>query len=253
MKKVVFAFALLGLFLAGPAGAADAPDYAALLAAPDRADADKAKDESRKPAEVLALLHVWPGETVIDLYSFGGYYAENFARVVGADGTVYAVNPPPVPANYAKAQEALAARAAAPGLSAIHPEVMNLADLPSAWHADLVFLGENYHDLINDYFKENLDRGKINAAIYGALKPGGLYVIEDHLAPAGSGAQVSTDLHRGDPDIIRQEVLAAGFELVEENDALFANPGDDMTLSVFDPAIRGQTARVLFIFKKPAM
>jgi len=227
-------------------------DYTALLAAEDRSAEDKAQDANRKPAEVLALIGVKEGQTVVDLGTIGGYYAEILARAVGPSGAVYAVNSPPVLNAFPEAHQEAIARSQKPGLSQLKPMVVAEDALPAEWQADVVFVGLYYHDFINDYFKVGLDRAKVNAAIYNALKPGGLYVIEDHLNAPGAGAQAATDLHRGDPDITRAEVLAAGFEPLAENLDLFANPDDPRTNSVFDPAIRGHTARFLFIFRKPA-
>ena len=51
-------------------------------------------------------------------------------------------------------------------------------------------------------------------------------------------------------ETIREEVAAAGFELVEDSD-LLANPDDDHTVVVRDPAIRGNTDRAVLVFRKP--
>jgi predicted methyltransferase len=46
-------------------------------------------------------------------------------------------------------------------------------------------------------------------------------------------------------------VLAAGFKLVGSSDLLH-QPGDDHTLKVFDPSIRGKTDQFILKFQKPA-
>ncbi|HXV74388.1 MAG TPA: hypothetical protein VD713_06630 [Sphingomonadales bacterium] len=224
--------------------------YADRLAAPERLDADKAKDESRKPAEVFAKIGLKPDQVVIDLGTGRGYYAENFARVTGA--TVYAVNTPEVVEKFPQVSTDMAARLDKLPYGNIRHEIMALAALPSAWQADVAFIGMYYHDVASDFFSTGTAAEAVNAAVFNALKPGGLYVIEDHIAPAGSGVETGSTTHRIDPVIIREQVSAAGFELVEENFDLFANPGDPLTISVFDESIRGKTARVLYIFRKPA-
>jgi predicted methyltransferase len=255
MKQFAAGLIFGGLLMAGaalaPASPAAAqggmtPDYQKLLAAPDRSDADKAKDAGRKPAEVMLKLGVKPGQVVIDIGSGGGYYAENFARVT--QGDVYAVNHPGTLAVFPQIGPALDARIAN-GLPNLHPEVMEFLAIPSSWQADIVFMGEIYHDVIGKGWNPEAT----NAAIFKALKPGGLLVIEDHIAKAGGGVEAGSNLHRADPAQIRAEVEAAGFTLVEENYDLFANPDDGLDLVVFDPAIRGHTARVLFVFRKPLM
>jgi len=50
---------------------------------------------------------------------------------------------------------------------------------------------------------------------------------------------------------VKSEVAAAGFVLEAES-PLFANPADDHTKKVFDPAIQGHTDQFLLRFRKPA-
>jgi predicted methyltransferase len=83
------------------------------------------------------------------------------------------------------------------------------------------------------------------------LKPGGLYVIIDHAAAAGSGTSAANTLHRIDPDAVRREVEAAGFVFEGSSDVL-RNPADPRTANVFDPAIRGRTDQFALKFRKPA-
>jgi predicted methyltransferase len=114
--------------------------------------------------------------------------------------------------------------------------------------AELVWTSQNYHDL--HLARLNLDVAAVNRAVYEALKPGGLYVIVDHAAAAGTGLDVPDKLHRIDPAIVRREVEAAGFRFEGESTVL-RNPADDHTLLVFDPAIRGHTDQFVFKFRKP--
>ena len=86
--------------------------------------------------------------------------------------------------------------------------------------------------------------------MFKALKPGGIYIVIDHVAAAGSGLRDTETLHRIDPAIVKKQVLAAGFEFVGESKVL-ANPKDDHTLKVFDPAIRGVTDQFVYKFRKP--
>ncbi len=81
---------------------------------------------------------------------------------------------------------------------------------------DLVFTAQNYHDLHNF----PVDVVAFNKTILDSLKPGGLYVVLDHSAPAGSGLADTKTLHRIDADVVKQEVTAAGFEFVGGSDVL---------------------------------
>jgi predicted methyltransferase len=115
---------------------------------------------------------------------------------------------------------------------------------------DVVWTSQNYHDM-HDSFMGPPDIGKVNAAIYNALKPGGVYIVLDHAADAGSGLRDTDTLHRIDPAAAKKEVTAAGFEFVGADDAL-KNPADPHTKNVFDPSIRGKTDQFVFKFRKPA-
>src|SRR5579871_3888952 len=56
-----------------PESPADVATYRAIVAAPDRDDADKKLDEGRHPAELLAFIGVKPGWHVAELGAGGGY------------------------------------------------------------------------------------------------------------------------------------------------------------------------------------
>jgi predicted methyltransferase len=109
-----------------------------------------------------------------------------------------------------------------------------------------VFTAQNYHDLHNF----PVDVVAFNRTILDSLKPGGLYVVLDHSAPAGSGLADTKTLHRIDADVVKQEVTAAGFEFVGASDVL-ANAADSRTAAVFDPSIRGKTDQFILKFRKP--
>ncbi len=115
---------------------------------------------------------------------------------------------------------------------------------------DLVWLSDNYHDLHDPFFAP-AEVAKINAAVFKALKPGGIYLIVDHAAAAGSGLRDTNTLHRIDEATVKSEVEAAGFQLVGESEVL-RNPADDHTRKIFDPAIRGGHRSVRAAVRKPA-
>src|SRR5260370_26383803 len=72
---------------------AGAPDYAALMAAPDRSDADRQADKRRDPVPFLAFAGLRPGMKVLDMGAGGGYSTELVARAVAPTGTAYGQNP----------------------------------------------------------------------------------------------------------------------------------------------------------------
>src|SRR5215472_13979974 len=77
----------------GRIAAQNLPDYAALMAAPDRSDADRQADKRRDPLPFLAFAGLQPGMKVLDMGAGGGYSAELLARAVAPGGVVYAQNP----------------------------------------------------------------------------------------------------------------------------------------------------------------
>jgi len=82
------------------------------------------------------------------------------------------------------------------------------------------------------------------------LKPGGAYIVVDHAAAAGHGADDTKSMHRIDPETVKAEVTAAGFKLSGSSDALH-NANDPHTAPIFDPSIRGKTDQFILKFVKP--
>jgi predicted methyltransferase len=233
------------------ASAATVPaNIAAAVADANRPDADKTRDANRKPAETLAFTGVKAGATVAELLPGGGYFTRLFSKAVGSSGHVYAVVPAPLPEAPADAPDFAArvkAIAADPNYSNVSVVVEPFSQLGVPAPVDLVFTAQNYHDLHNF---PGLDVGVFNKMVFDDLKPGGLYVVLDHAAQAGSGGRDTKTLHRIDPATVKAEVTAAGFVFVASSEELHQS-GDDHTLKVFDPAIRGKTDQFILKFRKP--
>ena len=70
------------------------PDYAVIIAAPERTDADRKNDARREAVKLLAFTGVLPGWKVIDMAAGAGYSTELMARGAAPGGVVYAQNPP---------------------------------------------------------------------------------------------------------------------------------------------------------------
>jgi predicted methyltransferase len=87
-----------------------------------------------------------------------------------------------------------------------------------------------YHDTTY----QNVDRARMNRAVFAALKSGGQYIVADHSARPGAGIGVGKALHRIEETIVRQEVEAAGFRLAAAGDFL-RNPADPRDAAVFKP------------------
>jgi predicted methyltransferase len=207
-----------GLGVTPAAAQAAVPDYAALMAAPDRSDADRQADKRRDPVPFLAFAGLKPGMKVLDMGAGAGYSTELDARVVGPTGMVYGQNPADF---FEKAIAALQARA--DKLKNITPELRPFDDpVPADVHdLDVITFLFFYHD--TTYM--GVDRAKMDHALFAALKPGGILVVADHAAAPGSDISVGKSLHRIDEAVLRREVEAAGFKLIAEG--AFWHQADD--------------------------
>jgi predicted methyltransferase len=215
-----------------------------------RPDTDTARDASRKPAATLAFSGVRPGDTVADYAAGSGYFTRLFAHVVGPQGHVYAVVPSSlfVYPNIVKGIGEIQAWALThPNVTVTFASALEGVRYPQK--LDLFFISQNYHDL-HDSFMGPVDMAAFNAAVYAALKPGGIYLVLDHVAASGAPADVTDTLHRIEPATVRREVEAAGFRFEAESPIL-ANPADPHTAGVFDKSIRGHTAQFIYRFRKP--
>jgi predicted methyltransferase len=231
-----------------------APQSAAIdaaLASPERPVVDRDQDERRKARSVLEFSGIESGMTVLDAFSAGGYYTELLARVVGPEGRVIAYNNPP----YARfAEKGIAARYAGDRLPNVRQVTSTIEELELAPASfDAVIFVMSYHDLYwrpADGSWPSTDPALLLAKLHAALKPGGVIVVQDHVAAAGGAtAEVVDKLHRIDPAVVKADFLKAGFTLDGESDAL-AHPDDAHTTLVFDEAIRGKTDQFLFRFLK---
>jgi predicted methyltransferase len=251
---LIFAAALaatVSLSGTGASAAAVPANIAAAVADANRPDADKTRDANRKPAETLAFTGVKPGAQIAELLPGGGYFTRLFSKAVGSSGHVYAVVPAPLanaPADAPDFAARVKAIAADPNYANVSVVVEPFSQLGVPAPVDLVFTSQNYHDLHNF---PGLDVGVFNKMVFDDLKPGGIYLVLDHAAQAGSGERDTKTLHRIDPATVKAEVTAAGFVFVASSEEL-RQPGDDHTVKVFDPAIRGKTDQFILKFRKPA-
>lgn len=237
---------ILPVVLTGCAGTptAGAPDYAAIVAAPDRSAADRETDKRRRPELLLAYAGVRPGMHVLDVNSGAGYNTELLARVVGPGGVVYAQDSQGIIEKIVKGR--FDARMKTAPIRNVVRVVRDYEDPapPDVRDLDLVTFFFFYHDTNN----LGVDRAKMNRAIYQALKPGGLLVIADHSAKPGDGTNVTRTFHRIDEDVIRREVQAAGFHLVGEGGFL-RHPEDPRDAPVFKATI--PVDEFVLKFRKP--
>jgi predicted methyltransferase len=198
----------------------------------------------------LALAEIRPGQRVVDLLPFRGYFTRLFADLVGGEGCVFAAVPSDqtridrIARGKLELEELAAAR---PNVHVISGPAQNAGNPPGS--IDLFWLSQNYHDLEGP-FMGPLDMGRFNSAVYRAMKPGAIYFVIDHSAPPGWPPEVARRLHRIDPLLVQRQVEGVGFFL-EEKSTLLANAADVKTASIFARSVRYHTDRFILKFRKP--
>jgi predicted methyltransferase len=117
---------------------------------------------------------------------------------------------------------------------------------------DAALLVKVYHDL---YWTEltngppKTDAKTVLDEIAAALKPGGVLLVVDHSAKAGTGSQDADKLHRIDAAYARRDIESHGFKLVAQADFLHGAT-DDRTMISYKPPMLGKTDRFVYVFRK---
>ncbi len=215
----------------------------------DRPGEDVERDASRNPAAVLEFMGLMPGDTLLEIEAGSGYFTEIFSSYVGEGGKVYMQNPAAFDGFLG---DSVTERL--DGLSNVEYlksdfDALTLADAS----VDAVTWFQGPHELW--YTPDSgmalvTDPDAAFPEVMRVLKPGGSFTIIDHSAPAGSPATTGGDTHRIDPQIVKDMAMEAGFVFVSESQ-IFENTQDDLTVSVFDPSVRGTTDQFLLKFEKP--
>src|SRR4051812_26760185 len=230
----------------GSATAQDSPtpDYQAILASPDRTDADRQTDKRREPGKMLPFTGVKAGMKVLDMEAGAGYSTELLARAVGPTGIVYAQDSAAVIERFVK--DKFDIRAQSPAMKNVVHVIRDFDDPipPDVTGLDLITFFFAYHDIT--YME--VDRAAMNRKMFAALKPGGFLVIADHSAKAGAGTSVAKTLHRIEESTPRQEIEAAGFKLDAEGNFL-RHPEDPRDAAVFRPQV--PTDEFVLKYQKP--
>jgi len=244
-RTYIAALVTAAALVAAPAAFAATTDISgavsAAVADPGRPDADRMRDSARHPAEMLTFAEIKPGAKVVDLIPGGGYFTRVFSKTVGPDGKVYAFIPAAMPDRMAAALDPVAKDPAYGNVVVLRQPSADFAPPESV---DVVWTAQNYHDLHNN----GGNPAALNLAIYQALKPGGVYVVIDHVAKSGTGVSDTSTLHRIDPAVVKAEVTKAGFKFDGESTVL-RRTDDPHTVKVFE--MHDQTDQFAYRFKKP--
>jgi predicted methyltransferase len=219
------------------------------LADPARKMYRDAADARRKPGDLIAFAQVKPGDKVLDLIPGEGYWTRIFSKLVGPTGKVYAV----WPQSYAKLATGnvttLRQLSADRYYGNIVTQVQPTTTLTAPEPLDVVWTSQNFHDYPDEFMGKG-DPAQLAGDAFKLLKPGGTFMIIDHMAKPGRGLSDTDTLHRVDPATVRQIVERAGFRFASETKVL-ENPADPLDIPVFDKSIRGHTSQFAYKFVKP--
>ena len=250
-NNIAIAACAAGLLLASygaTLGAANVPaNVTAAIADTHRPKSDTDRDADRLPAVMLGFSGVKPGDKIAELIPAGGYATRLLSAAVGPTGHVYSIN---LNTLNDRIKEQIKPVTDEPAYANVSVSNQVLGELKTPEPVDVVWTSQNYHDFKNPgmFFADTVAMDK---AIFAALKPGGLYIVIDHAAAAGSGTRDTGTLHRIDPETVKAEVLAAGFVLDGESKAL-ANPNDPHTARVpGQGGIGDKSDKFYFRFRKP--
>lgn len=241
-------------------------NFAAALASDQRPAEDKARDAARKPAQVIKFLGIEPGMTVMDVIAAAGWYTEVLSAAVGPEGRVISQNSERLlqmgDGSVARQYKARVDRLG--NVEILLSSLSQLSPAPEAAYSGDTLLGPvetspaafagkidaaitalNLHDVYN-FGGEDAARATVDT-IFKMLKPGGVFGVIDHV---GIDGQDNVKLHRIKPEVARALITGAGFKIEAVSDIL-ANPKDDHTLNVFDPALGRNTDRFIIKARKP--
>ncbi len=160
------------------------------------------RDAWQKPQEVLDALKIGNSATVADIGAGTGYFAMRIARLA-PQGRVYAVDVEPDMTRY------LGERAKREGLSNVIPMLAqgDNADLPEP--VDLALVVDTFHHIGH--------RVAYFTRLKSSLKDDGRLAIVDFKADSPSGPPPQ---HRIPPEQAVEELMAAGYTLVETGPSL---------------------------------
>jgi predicted methyltransferase len=241
-----------------------------------RPQSDRDRDINRRPAEVIAFAGIKPGDKIADLMPGGGYFTRIFCAIAGDEGHVYAVTVPrTIPRQTPNQAATPAATPSFEPCTNVTPVTLATRNRPApelhsdsddpGWvyeyyqqspaaenlllpePVDVIWTSENYHDLHNPAFGSP-DMARVTKSFFAALKPGGILIIQDHTAKAKSGARDTQTLHRIDPELVKREVMSAGFKFVGKS-KLLRHKEDTLTTKAHD--MHGKSDRFILKFRRP--
>ncbi|HEX5788675.1 MAG TPA: hypothetical protein VFY03_10870 [Woeseiaceae bacterium] len=248
MRAGIAMLLAVGTLLTQAAGAEIDAKVEAAMAAESRPQADRDRDDNRKPLETLGFFGLEDDMRVLELMPGGGWYTRILAPVLAENGQLYvAVGTAGVSETVLKEDgfedvEVVDAgdnlrRDESIGAYVLDDVDFGLSDL------DMVLTFRNVHNF------DPASRARLNQAVFESLRSGGLYGVVDHTR---RHMQPSYDENRRriDPVLVIKELLDIGFEFVDYSD-LHYTPDDELIYEVGRRTVTGNTDRFTLLFRKP--
>ena len=220
-----FAVVAIAAVLAVPALAATA-DWSAILAGPQRSEANRARDQYRHPVETLTFFGLKPTMTVVEVSPGSGWYTEILAPYLRDRGTLYVAAADPDSGDSAakaaaKFKAKLATDPAAFAKVIVTPASnTDFGRIAPKGSADMVVTFRNVHNwYIGGYAPTAF------AGFYAALKPGGVLGVEEHRLPESMPDAMQKSSGYMKQSMVVKLAQDAGFKLVGTS-PVNANPRD---------------------------
>lgn len=244
--------AIAMLALGGLAATAQQPDVKdkimAAMADDLRTEAEVERDRNRMPVETLGFFGLKDDMRVLELLPGGGWYTKILAPTLRENGELYvAIGTGRVQRDLLSMDgfEHVQVLDIGVGLERDGPfRTNNIAAFEfGVSDIDLAVTFRNVHNFTPEA------RGNMNAAVYKALKSGGLFGVVDH-TKRHMEPMTAENRRRADPVQIIHEVTSAGFEFVDFAD-LHYRADDELRFEVGRKTVTGNTDRFTLLFRKP--
>jgi len=210
-RRAVTLSALL-LPMRGHAAAGD-PSLRACIASAIRSPKNIARDRYRHPLEILSFFGLQPDQTVLEIEPGAGYWTEILAPFLKVRGH-YTAAVPMAGAELPAARRFLAKLQADPAnyaAVAVAPLTDGVALAPPG-SQDLILSFRNLHDWMAD----GTATAKLSA-VHAALKPGGVFGLEDHRANPDLPQDPLAKSGYVREDYAKNLIRSAGFRLAGES------------------------------------